>query len=162
MTTQVSNQIANITSKPQNLTASQITLVTAIVEQVAEKAAVNQEVNIVTCQWVMTLSHIQVRDNYLQTINNIQQADADVIYESQLAMNSSTRYVASNILLWVVYSCKPYKRCWLPLCILWQSFSYPIFWLFSLPCMYNYVLSWNPLLVRNYYAVIFARICLRW
>ncbi|XP_064387511.1 uncharacterized protein LOC135335851 isoform X2 [Halichondria panicea] len=79
MTTQVSNQIANITSKPQNLTASQITLVTAIVEQVAEKAAVNQE----------------VRDNYLQTINNIQQADADVIYESQLAMNSSTRILAS-------------------------------------------------------------------
>ncbi len=50
MTTQASNQIANITSKPQNLTASQITLVTAIVEQVAKEAAVNEEVNIVTCQ----------------------------------------------------------------------------------------------------------------
>ncbi len=46
--TQVSNRIVNITSKPQNLTASQITLVTAIVEQVAEEAAVNQEVNINT------------------------------------------------------------------------------------------------------------------
>ena len=101
MTTQASNQIANITSKPQNLTASQITLVTAIVEQVAEEAAVNQEVNIVTCQWVMTLSHVQVRDNYLQTINNIQQADVDVVYETQLAMNSSTRYVASIIIVTV-------------------------------------------------------------
>ncbi|XP_064387685.1 adhesion G-protein coupled receptor G6-like [Halichondria panicea] len=78
-TTQTSNQIANITSRPQNLTASHITLVTAIVEQVAAEAAINQE----------------VRDNYLQTINNIQQADADVIYESQMVMNSSTRILAS-------------------------------------------------------------------
>ncbi|XP_064387545.1 latrophilin-like protein 1 isoform X4 [Halichondria panicea] len=78
-TTQASNQIANITSKPQNLTASQITLLTRIVEQVAEEAAANEE----------------VRDGYLQTINNIQNVDADVIYESQLAMNSSTRILAS-------------------------------------------------------------------
>ncbi len=34
-----------------------------------------------------------MRDNYLQTINNIQLADADVIYKSQLAMNSSIRYI---------------------------------------------------------------------
>ncbi|XP_064387646.1 adhesion G-protein coupled receptor G6-like isoform X2 [Halichondria panicea] len=78
-TTKASNQIANVTYRPQNLTASQITLVTAIVEQVAEEAAINQE----------------VRNNYLQAINNIQQANADVIYESQLAMNSSTRILAS-------------------------------------------------------------------
>ncbi len=74
-------------------------MVTAIVEQVAVEAAVNQEVNIVTCQWNQSYDflHVKVRDNYLQAINNIQQADADVIYESQLAMNSSTRYVAYNV-----------------------------------------------------------------
>ncbi len=36
---------------------------------------------------------MQVRDNYLQTINNIQLADAEAIYQSQLAMNSSIRYI---------------------------------------------------------------------
>ena len=48
-----------------------------------------------------------MRDNYLQTINNIQQANADVIYESQMAMKSSTKYVAntlecyhSKVMLW--------------------------------------------------------------
>ncbi len=57
-TTQVSNRIANITSKPQNLTASQITLVTAIAEQVAEEAAVNQEVNINTWNQDFDFSHV--------------------------------------------------------------------------------------------------------
>ncbi|XP_064387798.1 adhesion G-protein coupled receptor G6-like isoform X1 [Halichondria panicea] len=78
-TTQASNQIANITSKPQNLTTNQIAMVTSIVEQLTGEATVNQE----------------VRDNYLQTINNIQLANAEAIYQSQLAMNSSTRILAS-------------------------------------------------------------------
>ena len=37
------------------------------------------------------LLYVQVRDNYLQTIDNIQQADEDAVFESQQEQNSSTR-----------------------------------------------------------------------
>ena len=39
------------------------------------------------------IMYVQVRDNYLLTIDNIQQADADVIVESQVTMNTTLRQV---------------------------------------------------------------------
>ncbi len=35
---------------------------------------------------------MQVRDNYLVAIDNIQQADPEVVLESQMTMNTTTRY----------------------------------------------------------------------
>ncbi len=48
---------------------------------------------------------VQVRDNYLVTIDNIQQADPIVILESQMTMNTATRYMSIIVYNYTVYRC---------------------------------------------------------
>jgi len=52
---------------------------------------------------------LQVRDNYLQSIDNIQQADADAVFLSQMMTNSSTRYIIDTC---EAYNNYKYANCY--------------------------------------------------
>ena len=52
---------------------------------------------------LLFITYFKVRDNYLTTIDNLQQVDRDVIFDSETQNRSSSRYeivmLACNILL---------------------------------------------------------------
>ena len=85
------------TSTPETLTAAQVSISITIVANLTNEVLNNSEVAVICNHVVHTqLTYFlptKVRQNYLQAIDNIQQAPAEVVLESQVQTSSSSRCI---------------------------------------------------------------------
>ena len=85
------------TSSPEDLTPAQVSVSITIVTNLTNEVLNNSEVCFQCVHYDITIesNFIQIRQNYLQAIDNIQQAPTDVVLESQTQTSSSSRYTQS-------------------------------------------------------------------
>ena len=92
----MSNDLVDRTSDPATLTSDDIASATTDLQDIQTSALTNDNVLTYTlCSQFLAHANIiispQVRQNYLQTIDNLMQADGDSIVQSQVENNSSSK-----------------------------------------------------------------------
>ena len=94
---QLAESLVDITNRSEEIQAVGISIATTLIEGLTDDAIENEEVDNSMHHSISTYTVIiQIRENYLTTIDNLIQADKEEVARSQMVGAAPMRYSATN------------------------------------------------------------------